>query len=216
MLDTLRNALSGRGYRVFTRPFELNIVGVRSATQVPNAFDDRLHIFFVNREGKWQHHSFPATTDPGTHWLRTPMNSNGTAILKPGQYRDSHALGMHRGKYLALVQRRPVTVIRDFNRNNVLDFGEAKQQTGLFGINIHRALLRGTTRYVDNFSAGCQVFANGEDFAQFIQLCEQHKRMYGNSFTYTLIEADKLPAAVSNTAPSGPFGTPQQGMALAA
>jgi hypothetical protein len=50
----------------------------------------------------------PATTDPGTFWLRNLMNPQGTAIVKQGQYIGSHGIGMHRGKYLALTQKRPL------------------------------------------------------------------------------------------------------------
>jgi hypothetical protein len=115
------------------------------------------------------------------------MNPQGTAILKPGQYVGSHGLGMHRGKYLALVQIRPVTVIRDFNRDGKTDYTGGREETGIFGINIHRAMSAGTTKTIDKYSAGCQVFANADDFSVFLQLAERHKNLYGNSFTYTLL-----------------------------
>ncbi len=95
---------------------------------------------------------------------------------------------MHRGKYLALVQKRPVTVVRDYDRNATLDFLNGKEDTGIFGINIHRASLTGVTKTVDQYSAGCQVFSSILDFNLFMQLCERHKRVYGNNFTYTLID----------------------------
>ncbi|HEV8283815.1 MAG TPA: hypothetical protein VGQ09_05880 [Chitinophagaceae bacterium] len=188
MTNTLRLALQSKGYKLFLRPFELNIVGVRTDSIKPNSFDDFIHVFYNNGEGKLIEHKFPATTDPGTYWLQNPMNPQGTAILKAGQYLNSHAMGMHRGKYLALVQKRPVTVIRDYDRNAVLDFMNGKEDTGLFGINIHRASENGTTKTVDHFSAGCQVFANSTDFILFMSLCERHRNLYGNNFTYTLID----------------------------
>lgn len=188
MVTMLQQALAQRGYRIFTRPFELNIIGIRSNTNIPNVFDDSINVLFTNNTGQMIATSWKATTDPGTYWLRNPMNAQGTAILKPGQYTGSHALGMHRGKYLALVQVKPLTVIRDFNRDGKADYQTGKQQTGLFGINIHRALASGTTPVIDSFSAGCQVFANAADFSTFLQLADQHKRLYGNSFTYTLID----------------------------
>lgn len=191
-LANIQAALADQGYREFSRPFELNIIGVRSSNTRPNLFDDTLNIYYKTDTGDWQLHSFPATTDPGTYWLENPLNPQGTAILKAGQYVGSHAIGMHRGKYLALVQVRPVTVIRDYDRKALLDFLNGKEDTGLFGINIHHALAQGTTRYVDKFSAGCQVFANVEDFNLFMQLCQRHKKLYGNEFTYTLIDQRAL------------------------
>jgi hypothetical protein len=187
-LIELQKALVLNGYQIFTRPFELNIVGVRANSTTPNSFDDSINIFYKTKEGKWIFHSFSATTDPGTYWLKNPMQSKGTAMLKHGQYRNAYQIGMHRGKYLALTQRKEVTVIRDYNRDATLDFNNGKEYTGFFGINVHRASINGTTKTVDRYSAGCQVYSNANDFATMMQLAERHKQLYGNIFTYTLID----------------------------
>ncbi|RYY91015.1 MAG: hypothetical protein EOO15_00295 [Chitinophagaceae bacterium] len=192
MNNTILAALAARGYRAFTRPLELNIVGVRADSTKPNSFDDSIHVFYRNREGQLVQHKFPATTDPGTYWLLNPMNPQGTAVLKQGQYISGYMIGMHRGKYKALVQKRPVTVLRDYDRKAVLDFLNGKEDTGLFGINIHRAAESGTTLTVDKYSAGCQVFQKAGDFELFMQLCERHRQLYGNEFTYTLIDERAL------------------------
>jgi hypothetical protein len=188
MLAAIINALRNNNYETYSRPYELNIVGIRADTTIPNQFDDEIHVFFKNNLAKWIHYIFPATTDPGTYWLKNPMNPQGTAILKQGQYKGAYQIGLHRGKYYALVQRRPVTVLRDYDRNAILDFRNGRPDTGLFGVNIHRASVNGTTKTVDIYSAGCQVFANITDFNRFMQLCEKHKQLYGNSFTYTLVD----------------------------
>jgi hypothetical protein len=182
MKEQLIAALLAQGYRVFTRPFELNIVGIRN-----HVFNDTINAVYKDDKGEWQLRSYPATTDPGTYWLDNPSNPLGTAILKAGQYIGSHIMGLHRGKYMALVQRNPVTVIRDSKRDGTLDFS-GKEDTGLFGINIHRAMEAGVTKSIDRYSAGCQVFANAADFAAFMGLCERHKLLYGNSYTYTLLQ----------------------------
>ena len=192
MLEMIQATLLQKGFKTFSRPFELNIVGIRSNSTKPNSFDDTLNIYYKTSDGKWQFHQFAATTDPGTYWLLNPMNPQGTAIVKHGQYINSHRIGMHRGKYLALVQQRPLTIIRDYDRNATLDFMNGKEETGIFGINIHHASVNGTTRTVDKYSAGCQVFANINDFTLFMQLAERHKQLYGNEFTYTLIDERAL------------------------
>jgi len=192
MLEAIQATLLQKGYKTFSRPFELNIIGVRADSTTPNSFDDLITVFYKTNDGTIQFHPFKATTDPGTFWLENPLNPQGTAILKQGQYINSHMIGMHRGKYLALVQQRPVTVLRDYDRKAVLDFLNGKEDTGLFGINIHRAAETGTTRYIDKYSAGCQVFASASDFQAFMQLCERHKQLYGNNFTYTLIDQRAL------------------------
>jgi hypothetical protein len=155
---------------------------------VPNRFDDEIHVLFKNNTKNWVHYIFPATTDPGTYWLKNPLSPQGTAILKHGQYKGCYQIGLHRGKYYALVQTKPVTVLRDYDRNAILDFKNGRQETGILGINIHHAAESGTTKTIDQYSAGCQVFANVGDFNLFMKLCEVHKNLYGNSFSYTLID----------------------------
>ena len=66
------------------------------------------------------------------------MNKDGVAILKPGQYRGSHKLGLHQGKYEALRQKSPVKVYRDNNKDGDYDLIEENVQEGIFGINIHK------------------------------------------------------------------------------
>jgi len=205
MINLLKQSLAGRGYKLFTRPYELNIVGMRAATSIADTFDDTIYVFYSNGT-HWMLHSFPATTDPGIRYLTRPVSSAGTAILKPGQYENAYATGLHRGLYNALVQRAPVTVIRDFNRDGKLDFHSGREQTGMFGINIHRAEVVGTAKFVAAYSAGCQVFANGSDFAAFMALCAQHKKLYGNKFTYTLLEQAALSAVAAANLPASIMG----------
>lgn len=188
MLSKMKSLFKKKGYELNTRPYELNIVGKRSAQGQPNRFDDEIHVFYKTRVLNWEYHIFKATTDPGTYWLKHPMNWQGTAILAEGQYKNAYKLGLHRGQYLALVQIGKVEVIRDFNRNNSLDFISGKKVNGYYGINIHRASLRGTTKFVDKYSAGCQVFANISDFNKFLEMCKKHRGLYGNKFNYTLID----------------------------
>ena len=116
------------------------------------------------------------------------------AILKAGQYRGVYCLDLHRNSYLALCQRKgEVTVFRDQTGDKISDIGgDTKEDTGYFGINVHRAAsthngsLATSTRY---YSAGCQVFVHPADFARFIALCEmQVGAGIGDTFSYTLLE----------------------------
>ncbi|MCC7303072.1 MAG: hypothetical protein IT233_10565 [Bacteroidia bacterium] len=184
----VKSILRSNGYRLHTRPYELNIVGVRTRSTKPNRFDDEVHVFYKSKPLKWEYHIFKATTDPGTYWLENPMQPQGTAILAQGQYVNAYRIGLHQGKYKALVQAAPVTVIRDYDRNAKLDFFNGRKDKGLFGINIHRALAQGKTKFIDKFSAGCQVFQDAVDFDRFMGLCDKHSSLYGNRFTYTLLD----------------------------
>lgn len=192
MIKQLLSTLTRMGYTINTKPFQLNIIRVRSSTNKPNQFDDTIQVLYTRTDGKWTLGSFPATTDPGTYWLQHWMNPAGTAILKPGQYKNSHRIGVHRGKYQALVQQNPVTVLRDTNKDAVVDYNSTKEQTGIFGINIHRASVIGVTKYIGKHSAGCQVLANISDFNLLMQLAFRHKELYGNNFTYTLIQQSDM------------------------
>ena len=187
-IRALLAVMRSKGYKVNERPYELNLVSVRNSNTKPNAFDDTLYVFWKNDSGKWIGKFYTITTDPGTYWLKNPLSDLGSAILKEGQYVDSYQIGLHQGKYKALVQRKPVTVYRDYDRNAILDFNNGKEETGLFGINIHRAGASGKTINVDKWSAGCQVFEDADDFQNFLELADKHEGLYGNNFTYTLID----------------------------
>ena len=124
--------------------------------------------------------------------MHNPLNTYGTAILVPNQYRGCWQIGLHRGKYKALCQNKPVTVYRDNNKDNKYDLDPSNTTTGMFGINIHRSNETWTRTTVDKYSAGCQVFNSPTDFNAFMRLCEKQKSLYGNNFTYTLINEEDL------------------------
>ena len=155
----------------------------------------RLVVLFIYYR-LWKFHEFNCTTDPGSHWVKNILSEKGVAILKPGQYRGSHKLRLHQGKYLALGQKKNVTVYRDNNRDANYDLDESKTETGIFGINIHRATSRagGKSTQIDKWSAGCQVIADNDDWHEFLDICQSAREIHGNSFSYTLIESRDLHA----------------------
>lgn len=187
--EQIFEVMGRKGYTVFdnSKPHNLNIVGIRSANQIPNEFDDVLFYMYKDNQQNWQVRKCKITTDPGLYWLKNPMNVEGTAILLEGQYLKSYKLGFHRGQYQALVQVKPVKVIRDFDRDGELDFSSLKIEEGLFGINIHRAAMNTTSKKVEKWSAGCQVFTDYFQFNDFISMCRYSAELYGNQFSYTLL-----------------------------
>lgn len=183
------------GYAYFTKgSYNLNIIGIRSDQKniVTNKFDDVLVVIYKNSNG-WQRKIFSITTDPGLKTMLSPINKKGTAILAEGQYRGAYKLDKHNGKYKALCQRiKPVKVYRDNNKNKIYDFTPEIAEEGMFGINIHRSNETWTRETVDGYSAGCQVFNNPKEFKSFIYLCETAANLFGNSFTYTLLNENQL------------------------
>lgn len=194
-LEEIKKAVLSKGYKWFENgDYNINIVGIRNSeteNQVTNKFDDCVTVSYkVN--GEWNFHCFKATTDPGTHWTKNLLNKDGVAILVPGQYRGSHKIGLHKGKYEALRQKKPLKVYRDKNKDGVYDLLEENIHEGIYGINIHRATAHGESKQIDKWSAGCQVLAKTSDFNKLMELARKSSGLYGNSFTYTLIESKDI------------------------
>jgi hypothetical protein len=194
--ENIKSYFQAQEYKFFDTPdkkLNLNLIGVRRDNQGTNTFDDFILVMYREEE-LMVSKRYQITTDPGKYWLLNPLNPKGTAILKPGQYRGTWQLGKHQGKYEALVQRKPVKVYRDNNKDEVLDYNSMTTMVdeGYFGINIHRSNPYDQSYTVNKWSAGCQVFKKVEDYNKFIKLCKDSAKIYGNSFTYTLIEEKDL------------------------
>ena len=185
--EQIERAMTNKGYSYFSNGnYNLNIIGVRCniGTKVTNNFDDVLVLTYKSNN-EWIYREYPITTDPGLRSMKELQNVNGCAILVPGQYKGCFMTGLHKGQYQALVQRANVNVFRDSNKDEYYDLNPKTIQTGLFGINIHKSGKDSTI--VDNWSAGCQVFAKEKDFVDFMAIVNKSKAMYGNKFTYTLL-----------------------------
>jgi len=187
--EQVEAAVKAKGYAWFegAQDYDLNIVGVRNASTgqaVTNVFDDVLTVSY-KVAGVWKFESWPATTDPG---VMEYHNAAGVARLVEGQYRGSHTIRLHQGKYEALGQAKNVKVYRDSNKD--LTYNEDKIQEGIFGINIHKAGADST--YVENWSEGCQVFKRSADFDKFMAICRLAVPIHKNSFSYTLIRSTDI------------------------
>lgn len=190
--EKIENAVKAKGYVWFEGPedYDVNIVSVRNNStddKVTNVFDDVLTISYKVK-GEWVYKQWAATTDPGKKGVMEFHNVAGVARLVPGQYRGSHTIGLHQGKYEALRQQKNVKVYRDKNKD--MKFDETLIQEGIFGINIHKAGVDST--YVENWSEGCTVFKRSADFEEFMTICREASKIHGNSFTYTLIESTDI------------------------
>lgn len=173
-------------YKLFKGYLNVNIFAIRNKNSRPNRFDDLLYVLYQDELSNWVIRSWHVTTTPGHTSLTNPINPKGTAILVPGQYLGSHKLGKHKGKYLALVQKKPVKVYRDKNLDGTCDYNPETIDEGLFGINIHKA---GEDSYVvNNWSAGCIVFKKAHHFYDLLNIVKRSAKLYGNSFSFTLFQ----------------------------
>ena len=120
--EQIEKAIKHKGYAYFENgEYNVNIVGIRNGAtgkRVTNQFDDWMSASYkVN--GEWKFAIWPCTVD----------NGDGSARLVEGQYRGSHKLRLHAGKYLALGQKKPLTVYRDNDRDDNYDLNESKTVT---------------------------------------------------------------------------------------
>jgi len=197
--EQIEAAVKSKGYVWFddaaNKGYDVNIVGVRNSstgTKVTNVFDDNITLSFKDEKGAWQFYSWMNTTDPGKksmlEWKKMGI-TGGCARLVTGQYRSTWKIDKHQGKYEALCQRNgKVKVYRDEDLD--LEYNENKITEGIYGINIHKAGQDST--WVNDWSAGCNVFKRVKDFDEFMKICKKAAKIHGNSFTYTLIESSDI------------------------
>jgi len=184
-INRLRSLFKKKGYTFYDKgDYNLNIIGIRDVND-PDKFNDELWVVFKIKD-EWVILPFVITTYPGVYWLKAPMTSQGCAILKENQYLSTYQIGRHYG-ITALVQTGgQVEVYRDNDKNDTIELLESSIIKGYFGINIHPVMDKNNMT-VGQDSAGCQVFKNYEDFEIFMSLCKKASSLYGNTFTYTLI-----------------------------
>ena len=195
--EQIEKAMESLGHKYFHHgAYNVNIVGVRNAAtgdEITNKFDDCMTISYKDDSGNWHFNCWKCTTDPGKYWAEHLLNKDGVAILKEGQYRGSHKIRKHQGKYDALCQKGPVKVYRDKNMDDEYDLIEENVHEGVYGINIHKAgSWKSGSVQVDKWSAGCQVFSKEDDFYDFMNVMYKARDRWSNSFTYTLISSNDI------------------------
>ena len=194
--EQIEKAMNEKGHKYFTGgDYDVNVIGVRNAAtgdEITNKFDDCITLSY-KVDGEWKFNCWKCTTDPGKYWAEHLLNKDGVAILKEGQYRGSHKIRKHQGKYDALCQKGPVKVYRDKNMDDEYDLIEESVHEGVYGINIHKAgSWKSGSVQVDKWSAGCQVFSKEDDFYDFMNVMYKARDRWGNSFTYTLINSNDI------------------------
>jgi hypothetical protein len=194
-LEQIKQVMLAKGYTWFddaaNKGYDVNIVGIRNSStgdKVTNLFDDTLTLSY-KVGGEWKFHQWPATTEPGKKGMLEGKAAGGVAFVVPGQYRGSHAIGLHQGKYKALRQIGNIKLYRDGDRDLVFDKDKITECSNC-GINIHKAGVDST--FVENWSEGCQVFKRSKDFDEFMSICTKAEKIFGNKFTYTLLESKDI------------------------
>ncbi len=183
---------AGAGYDNIIYVEGMNANGTVNS-DAPNCFNDRRLVLqtiggILQIIGNWE-----ATTEPGSYYTYSPMNSKGAARIKFGQY-TSWQVGFHGTSdfHEALVQVTDVSVHRDFNKD-FLRTGD-RIDTGLFGINQHWGYDLGINN-ISTASAGCLVGRTRGGHREFMNLVKsdvRYKKDPSFIFTTTIISGDEL------------------------
>lgn len=187
--DSIKTHFAKNGHKFFDNgDYNVNVFGFR-LTIGTNVWDDVIGIAY-RENGEKKVVAYEASTDPGFYYLEHLLNENGCAILVPGQYRSSHKIRLHSGRYEALGQCGPLRVFRDGDLDNEHDLdSETIQESSSMGLNVHHGY---NAKYVERNSAGCQVIRFTKDFDEFMHICRMAAATWGNKFTYTLFDHDSL------------------------
>lgn len=148
----------------------------------PNHFNDARLLLRVGADGRptvvkaWE-----GTTEPGKQPPGTPIEPKGIARIAFDQYK-SWRLGLYhvgdaKNEHEALLQRSPLTVYRDFNRDNQR-IGDTID-TGNFGIHQHWGYNMSATN-VANASAGCLLGRSTAGHLEFIAHLKADARYKAN------------------------------------
>lgn len=169
-----------KDYVFFKGELNINLFAIRKVVAT-NIFDDEIYMVY-EQGGQKIVKKWVCTTEAGKHYLNSPMNPKGTAIIVPGQYRGAYAIGPHTN-YEALRQQKPLKYWRDNDKDSIHDLdGKIYEENGY--TNIHKA--GADSSLVNNWSAGCIVFKRVKDFNEMMSIARKAAKKYSNSFTFTL------------------------------
>ena len=200
-LSLIKKAYSRKGYVYFSgsKPYNVNLWGIRKRYGQIDFFDDYLGICYTDEFGKEKIYCHMATVDPGKYYLLTKKgHPNGTFILAPGQYRGCWKTGFHgKSRYEALVQKEGYGQFRGW-RDNVLD-GKIQRRldeggeffTDVTGLNMHRSNTS-FSALVGQYSAGCQVRKYYNSHIAIMAILNKAKEYFSDSFSYTLFDEEDV------------------------
>lgn len=188
----LKAAIERAGGKVFgPRPYDLTLFGVRTGDDQANSFNDFVGALYYDEDGALRAETFRATTDPGLYYRKNPLNVSGTAVLAAGVHPGLWKVGVHKG-YPAFQQKGVARVHRDGDRDDRAE-EVGPTTSGMYGINLHRTSVSGTSAIVDKWSAGCQVMATAGSLTRLLTLGNEQVKRYGaNSFSYVLLREREL------------------------
>ena len=181
--EDVEKMFKSKGFLFFKGEMNLNIFAKRKVINT-NSFDDEFYMVY-QEGGKNIVKVWPCTTESGKTYLLKPMNKDGTFIIKEGQYRGAYTFGLHHGKYECLRQYKAIEGFRDNTKDSKHDL-KGKVFEELAYTNIHHA--GKDSAQVDSWSAGCVVLKRIKDFDEMMLIAKKSAKVYGDKFTFTMID----------------------------
>lgn len=183
----VENMYKAKSYPFRTDRNALNIFGIRTKVDT-NWFDDTIGIAYINSDGIKIVETMDAATEAGIIQLLHPMNNSfGTFIIAEGFHKDIWKLAhWQKGGYEALVQINSCKGYRDNDRDDKHELLGKIIDSGLIGLQLHRANGTRKSIQVDNWSAACQVVADPVCYAKIIDRATANNIHNPNKFSYAL------------------------------
>lgn len=217
-IQKILDFMKSKNYTIYTRAYEVNIVGVRRQYQgndYSDAFIDDLYVIYKDDKGNWQKGLYRISTIPGKgikdpatgkylplkEWEATGKGKDRKLVqrtpnlgtLIEGQYKDLYVMGTHL-EQRALKTAGKQSAYRDRDKGNPDKITYSTQDTGNLAMYIHAGYYypagQANGTKVSNFSEGCQVFKDKNSLDHFFSILDKHiAKGYNKKFTYTLIRA---------------------------
>lgn len=198
-VDKIIATMNKKGYRHFTDPWVLNIVGIRSKTKqqgtaATDKFIDYIIMWYYDNNNKRIDAKSIITTTPARSYYVGTASGNFNQML-PNQYKDAYIIGLHQGKYQALKLSKNVNISRPTAGKGTYDYSKTSSENP--GDNIHKALADTPTiscnKGTKGWSAGCQVFKKVSDFEWMMSAARQQTNNTNRkTFDYTLIKEEEI------------------------
>lgn len=190
----LENYYMGHGFKWE----EINVFGIRDERGMK---DDVINDWICIADSKTEEvYKFKGSVDPGIFYTNHMISSNlkGVAHIALGNHPKVYMVGLHKGKYEAMVQQgNKIKIWRDVDKNFKFTKGKDIVSTGWYGVNIHRMSDWKILTKIGRYSAGCNIIQNVKDFSNFLKIVKNsnHYKKYrgGARFSYTLISINEIP-----------------------
>lgn len=189
----IKLVIPSKGYNAYVIAIEGVNTDLKVNADVINEWNDVAGVLMVNSSGLVQIHGlFKATTEPGLHYTRNPLNSEGAAyILTDTIHKDIWQLGAHKDQSNCLIQTgNKICVNRDKNKDGKRN---DKQYCGMFGVNFHS--IKGNSVTVGKWSAGCVVIPNQSEHQSCmakIKASNQHSSNILSKYSLILLDGSKI------------------------